>query len=51
MHGYNATGGFSVTAEMNDEKPSFSRDEIEAVQGLAIKFGEIVYGKILIKSV
>jgi hypothetical protein len=50
IHGCNATGGFSVTAEKRDDKLKFSLEEVEAIQKLARKFGRIVYGKILIKS-
>jgi hypothetical protein len=45
MHGYNAAGGFSVTAEKADSQAFFSLEEIEAVQELAIIFGRQVYGQ------
>jgi hypothetical protein len=51
IHGYNATGGFSVTAEKRDNKSKFFLEEIEAIQKLARKFGRIVYGKSLKKSI
>ena len=50
-HGYNAAGGFSVTAEKRDNKSKFFLEEIEAVQKLAKKLGRIVYGKSLLKSI
>jgi hypothetical protein len=49
MHGHNATGGFSVTAEKTDAKLKFSMEEIETIQELAINFGRIVYGRSLKK--
>jgi hypothetical protein len=49
MHGYNATRGFSVTAEKNDAGSKFSLEEIEAIEDLASKFGRIVYGQSLSK--
>lgn len=47
MHGYNATGGFSVTAEKENTQAIFSLKEIETVRALAIKFAQIVYGRSL----
>jgi hypothetical protein len=49
IHGYNAAGGFSVTAEKIDAKLKFSIEEIETIQELAIKFGHTVYGRSLNK--
>lgn len=49
IHGYNATGGFSVTAEKRDEKKVFSVDEVESIQTFIKKFGRIVFGKSLVK--
>jgi hypothetical protein len=49
MHGYNAAGGFSVTAEKTDSKSKFSIKEIETIQELAIIFGRRVYGRSLKK--
>lgn len=49
IHGYNATGGFSVTAEKADQKIGFSGDEIESTQAFVKKFGRIVFGKTLAK--
>ena len=50
MHGYNASGGFSITSEKKDNKSKFSIKEIEIIQELAIKFGRIVYGRFLRKG-
>ena len=50
IHGYNATGGFSVTAEKADDKTAFSFEEVEAIRKLAKKVSRIVYGKSLMKS-
>ena len=47
MHGYNAGGGFSVTAEKTDAQSKFSIEEIETVQELAVIFGRKVYGRSL----
>jgi hypothetical protein len=47
MHGYNATGGFSVTAEKENTEAKFSLKEIETIRELAIKFGRIVFGRSL----
>lgn len=49
MHGYNATSGFSVTAEKTDAESKFSIEEIETIQELAVKFGRLVYGRFLKK--
>jgi hypothetical protein len=51
MHGYNATGGFSVTAEKKDTEPKYSVKEIETIQKLAMKFSRIVYGEPLKKLI
>jgi len=51
MHGYNATGGFSVTAEKKDSEAKFSIKEIETIQKVAMKFSRIVYGESLKKLV
>jgi hypothetical protein len=51
IHGYNATGGFSVTAEKRDNESKFVSEEIEAIEKMAKQVGRIVYGKSLIKSV
>jgi len=45
MHGYNAAGGFSVTAEKADSNSFFSLEEIETIQEMAIIFGRQVYGR------
>jgi hypothetical protein len=50
IHGCNATGGFSVTAEKRDDNPKVSLEEIETIQELARKIGKTVYGKSLRKS-
>ena len=50
IHGYNAAGGFSVTAEKTDAKSKFSIEEIETVEELAQKFGFNVYGRPLNKA-
>ncbi len=47
IHGYNATNGFSVTAEKTDAKPKFSMEEIGTIRELATEFGRIVYGRSL----
>jgi len=47
MHGYNAVGGFSVTAEIIGAGSKFSVEEIETIRKLAVKFGKIVYGQTL----
>jgi hypothetical protein len=47
MHGYNATGGFSVTAEKEKTEAKFSLKEIETIRALAIKFAHAVYGRSL----
>jgi hypothetical protein len=47
MHGYNAVGGFSVTAEITDAWPKFSVEEIETIRKLAIKTGKLLYGQTL----
>ncbi|MFZ4439305.1 MAG: hypothetical protein ACOYOS_12820 [Syntrophales bacterium] len=49
VHGYNATSGFSVTAEKNDPKSKTSMAEIEAIEKMAMEFGRIVYGRTLKK--
>lgn len=47
MHGYNATRGFSVTAEKGDAGAKFSVSEIKAIRDLTQSFGRIVYGRSL----
>jgi len=49
MHGCNAANGFSVTAEKADNKAKFSIKEIEAIQELIARFGQVVYGRPLKK--
>ncbi len=51
VHGYNAAGGFSVTAEKRDGKTMFLLEEIDAVQKLSKKLGRIIYGKMLSSSI
>ncbi|MHB8828929.1 MAG: hypothetical protein ACYC6Q_05295 [Syntrophales bacterium] len=51
IHGYNAAGGFSASAEKRDSKKGFMLEEIEAIQTFAKKFGRIAYGKSLMKSI
>ena len=45
VHGYNATSGFSVTAEKNDLNLNISMAEIGAIEKMALEFGRIVYGR------
>lgn len=47
IHGYNAAGGFSVTAEKIDAKSKFTIREIETIQDLTINFSRSVYGRFL----
>lgn len=47
IHGYNATRGFSVTAEKKDPPLKISLAEIETIQKMAIEFGRMVYGRSL----
>jgi len=47
IHGYNATRGFSVTAEKKDPQLKISMAEIETIQKMAIEFGRMVYGRSL----
>jgi hypothetical protein len=47
MHGYNAAGGFSVTAEKKGAGTQFSVEEIESMQKLAMDHAQIVYGHTL----
>jgi hypothetical protein len=49
QNGCNATKGFAVTAETTDDSSLHLIEEIETIKGLAIKFGEIVYGRVLKK--
>ncbi|MHB8910767.1 MAG: hypothetical protein ACYDAA_17980 [Syntrophales bacterium] len=49
IHGYNATGGFSVTAEKKDAESRISMIEIERIQKMAIEFGRLVYNRTLKK--
>lgn len=51
IHDYNATSGFSATAEKTDPQSniSISMAEIETIQKMAIEFGQIVYGRSLKK--
>ena len=49
IHGYNATSGFSVTAEKKDPKLKISMAEIETIQKMAIEFGRMVFGRSLKK--
>jgi len=50
MHGYNAIGGLSVTAEKTDGRMAFTVEEIETVRDLAVAFGRVVYGRSLMKT-
>jgi len=43
LRGYNAAGGFSVTAEKNDSNLKFSLEEVEKIKNLSTEFGQIVY--------
>jgi hypothetical protein len=47
MHVYNASNGFSVTAENSDAASKFSMAEIESIQKEALRFSRIVYGRVL----
>jgi len=49
MHGYNAAGGFSVTAEKVDSMLIFSIEEIKSIQDIATVLGRKVYGRSLMK--
>ena len=49
IHGYNATGGFSVTAEKKDADSRISMIEIERIQKLAMEFSQMVYNRSLKK--
>jgi hypothetical protein len=49
IHGYNATRGFSVTAEKADPKSAVSVAEIETIQEMAVEFGRMVYNRSLKK--
>ena len=51
IHGYNAAGGFSATAEKRDDKLRFSFGEITTIQAFAKKFGKRAYGRSLMKSI
>ncbi len=50
MHVYNASNGFSVTAEKSDAGLKFSLAEIESIQKAAMRFSRIVYGRVLEKA-
>lgn len=50
IHGYNASRGFSVTAEKIEPLPDISMAEIETIQKMAIEFAIMVYGRSLKKS-
>ena len=50
MHLYNASSGFSVTAEKTDPGLKYSPAEVEAVQKAALRFSRIVYGRTLEKA-
>jgi hypothetical protein len=50
IHGYNATNGFSVTAEKNDAKSRISVADIESIQKMAVDFSRKVYGRSLKKA-
>jgi len=47
MHLYNASNGFSVTAESSSAASKFSMAEIESIQKAAVRFSRIVYGRVL----
>lgn len=50
IHGYNAAGGFSVTAEKSvSTSILFSYAEIEGILAILQKTGRIIYGKVLKK--
>ena len=49
IHGYNATSGFSVTAENTDSNSNISMAEIETIQKMATEFGRMVYDRSLKK--
>jgi hypothetical protein len=49
-HGYNASGGFSVTAEKNDGKLVFFLEEIETILRLAKGTSRTVFGISLMSS-
>jgi hypothetical protein len=49
IHGYNATGGFSATAEKKGGETAFSYEEIVSMLEFIKKFGQIVFGKSLAK--
>ncbi len=49
IHGYNATRGFSVTAEKRDQQLKISMAEIEIIQKMAVEFGRMVYNHSLKK--
>jgi len=50
IHGYNATCGFSVTAEKKDPKSKLSMAEIETIQKMTIEFSQMVYKRPLKKA-
>lgn len=50
IHGCNAAGGFSVTAEKKENRSQFSVHEIKTIQNISIKSGMIIYGKALPRS-
>lgn len=43
--GYNAAKGFSVAVEKPGTTATFTIDDIDAVQQMAIEFGQIVFGR------
>jgi hypothetical protein len=47
MHGYNAAGGFSVTAEKTGKVTQFSMKEVETIHKLAMVEAQVIYGRIL----
>ena len=50
IHGYNATGGFSVTAEKKDAAARISMMEVEKIQKMAVDFSWLVYNRALKRS-
>jgi len=50
MHIYNASNGFSATAEKSDAGLKFSLAEIESMQKAAVRFSRMVFGRVLEKA-
>ena len=47
MHGCNAAGGFSVTAEKTEAKLKFSSKEVAMIKEMTVKLGQTIYGRSL----